>query len=127
MWTHGTFYWNELMTRDVEAAKAFYGRAIGWTFDGMPMPEGTYWIAKAGDKVVGGIMAIDAPQYAEIPASWFVYLAVDDIDARLAAAAKAGATIVRPTFEVPGIGRIAILRQPDGAHVGWITPAAPPS
>ena len=37
---HGTFYWNELMTRDAEKAKAFYGATLGWTFDAMPMPEG---------------------------------------------------------------------------------------
>ena len=50
MWSHGHFYWNELMTRDVEGAKAFYEGTIGWTFEAMPMPDGTYWIIKAGDK-----------------------------------------------------------------------------
>ena len=33
---HGTFYWNELMTRDAEKAKAFCGATLGWTFDAMP-------------------------------------------------------------------------------------------
>ena len=37
---HGTFYWNELMTRDPEKAKAFYAATLGWTFDAMPMAEG---------------------------------------------------------------------------------------
>ena len=37
-WTHGSFYWNELMTRDAEKAKKFYGDTIGWTFEAMPMP-----------------------------------------------------------------------------------------
>ena len=41
MWSHGSFYWNELMARDVEQAKKFYGSTIGWTFDAMPMPNGT--------------------------------------------------------------------------------------
>ncbi len=49
MFHDGSFYWNELMTRDAEAAKAFYGGTLGWTFDGMPMPGGgTYWMAKIG-------------------------------------------------------------------------------
>lgn len=39
-WAHGTFYWNELMTRDVERAKRFYGDTIGWRFDPMQMPDG---------------------------------------------------------------------------------------
>jgi predicted enzyme related to lactoylglutathione lyase len=50
--THGNFAWHELYTRDVEAAKAFHAATVGWTFEGMPMPEQnrTYWVAKAGDK-----------------------------------------------------------------------------
>jgi predicted enzyme related to lactoylglutathione lyase len=42
------------MTRDVERAKKFYADTLGWTFDGMPMPGGTYWVAKAGGEIVGG-------------------------------------------------------------------------
>jgi len=43
--THGHFYWNELMTRDAERDKKFYSETLGWTFEGMPMPDGTYWVA----------------------------------------------------------------------------------
>ena len=42
VWQHGHFWWNELMTRDVEGAKAFYGDLVGWRFEGMPMEGGTY-------------------------------------------------------------------------------------
>jgi hypothetical protein len=51
------------------------------------------------------------------------YLAVDDVDARVKKAQTAGATLMRPIFDVPGVGRIAILREPGGAGIGWITPA----
>src|SRR3984957_8211331 len=45
--THGNFAWHELYTRDVEAAKAFHAATLGWTFEGMPVPQqtGTYWVA----------------------------------------------------------------------------------
>ena len=53
MATNGSFYWNELMTRDAEAAKKFYGATLGWTFEPMEGGEGpTYWVAKAGDESV---------------------------------------------------------------------------
>ena len=81
---HGTFHWNELNTRDVEKAKRFYEKTIGWTFEGMPMENGTYWVAKAGDKMVGGIFdmnAIGLPK--EIPEHWMSYIAVDDVDKRV--------------------------------------------
>jgi uncharacterized protein len=124
MWSHGNFYWNELMTRDVEQAKKFYGSAIGWTFEAMPMPNGTYWVAKMGDKPVGGIFPINAKEFDGVPESWMSYLAVDDIDARLIKAKAAGATVMREPFDVPGVGRIAILREPGGAGVGWMTPVS---
>jgi predicted enzyme related to lactoylglutathione lyase len=50
------------------------------------------------------------------------YLAVDDVDARVAKAKKAGGTLMRPIFDVPDVGRIAILMQPDGAGIAWMTP-----
>ena len=45
-WSHGEFYWNELMTRDGERAKKFYADTLGWNFEAMAMPDGTYWVAK---------------------------------------------------------------------------------
>jgi predicted enzyme related to lactoylglutathione lyase len=122
---HGHFYWNELMTRDVEGAKAFYGTTIGWQFDGMPMAEGgTYWVCKDGGQPVGGIFEIGRPEFAGIPPHWFAYIAVDDVDARVEQAKAAGAELLRPLFDVPGVGRIAILKDPTGAAIGWITPTA---
>jgi len=121
-WTHGKFYWNELMTRDVERDKKFYGDTLGWTFDGMPMPQGTYWVANIGGQPVGGLFPINDPQFKGVPEGWMSYIAVDDVDARVKKALAAGATLMRPIFDVPGVGRIAILKEPGGAGIGWMTP-----
>jgi predicted enzyme related to lactoylglutathione lyase len=124
---HGMFHWNELMTRDVETAKKFYAKTIGWTFDGMPMEQGTYWLANIGGRPVAGIFDMTGHQGMEdIPENWFAYLAVDDIDKRVGMAKDAGATIVRDPFDIPGVGRIAILKEPGGAAIGWMTPAPMP-
>lgn len=122
--SHGKFCWNELMTRDVERAKRFYGDTIGWSFDAMPMADGgTYWCAMQDGQPVAGIFPLDTPEFDGVPESWMSYLAVDDVDKRIAKAIKAGATLMKPIFDVPGVGRIAILMQPGGAGVGWMTPA----
>jgi len=113
------------MTRDVEKAKKFYGDAIGWTFDAIPMENGTYWVAKADDKPVGGLFPLSSPQFDGVPESWMSYLAVDNVDARVKKAQAAGATLMRPIFDVPDVGRIAILTEPGGAGIGWMTPAMP--
>ena len=121
--SHGTFCWNELMTRDVEGAKRFYESTIGWSFQAMPMADGgTYWVATLDGKSVAGIFSLNAPGYDGVPESWMSYLAVDDVDARVAKAIKAGAKLMKPIFDVPDVGRIAVLTEPGGAGVGWITP-----
>jgi predicted enzyme related to lactoylglutathione lyase len=124
MWSHGSFFWNELMARDVEQAKKFYGSTIGWTFDAMPMPNGTYWVAKMGDQPVGGIFPMIGPDFDSVPENWLSYVAVDDVDARLKAAKAAGAKVMREPFDVPSVGRIAIIQAPGGAAMAWITPVS---
>jgi hypothetical protein len=121
---HGQFHWNELMTHDVEKAKKFYAETMGWTYDTMPIPEGgTYTLAMSGGIPVAGILDINGPDYDGTPESWMPYIAVDNVDERVKMATKAGAKVVTPAFEIPGVGRIVILQEPGGASVGWMTPA----
>jgi len=100
---HGTPLWNELSTSDVEAAKAFYARLLGWQYDIMPMPEGDYVVAKAGDAMTGGIMKLPMPEMAS---QWVPYFHVDDVDAAHAVAAEAGGTTLTPVTDVSNVGRM---------------------
>jgi uncharacterized protein len=125
MSAHGTFHWNELMSRDVERDKRFYSETIGWNFEPMKMEDGgTYWCAIQGGQPVAGIFNISGTEFDGVAVGWMPYLAVDDVDARVAKAVKAGAQLMRPIFDVPDVGRIAILREPGGAGIGWMTPVA---
>ena len=121
---HGIFHWNELLTDNVETAKTFFADTVGWTYTGMPMaPDGgTYWVAMMGDRPVGGIMPMQGIVPEGVPPHWMSYLCVDDIDTRLKGVEKAGGKIVRAAFDVPSVGRIAIIMDASGAALGWITP-----
>ena len=81
MAVQGTFVWNELMTSDVEAAKAYYAAVLGWTYTEQATPDGPYTLATApgADEPVAGIF----PWPKEMPGSntWGAYVAVDDCDA----------------------------------------------
>src|SRR3712207_3692603 len=114
------------MSRDVERDKRFYEETIGWRFEGMPMAhEGgrTYWCAIKSGQPVAGIFELASPEFDGVPVGWMSYLAVDDVDARVEKALRAGATLMRPIFDEPDVGRIAILSEPGGAGIGWMTPA----
>ena len=124
MTAHGTFFWNELMTWSVDKAKAFYQETLGWQYESHPMADsGTYTLCKAGDAMAAGIfeMKPDAG-FDGVPDHWFSYIAVDDIDARLADVAAAGGEVCRPAFDVPDVGRFAVVKDSAGAFIGWVTP-----
>ena len=123
MSAHGYFHWNELMTRDPEAAKQFYGELMGWTFEPWQMEARTYWVCKVGEAPVGGIFDMNGPDFEGMPAHWFSYLHVDAVDERVERALSIGGELLRPAFDVPMVGRIALVKDPTGAALGWITPA----
>ena len=122
---HGHFNWNELNTWNVEDAKAFYGEALGWTFQSVPMAdEGEYTLCMTDGEPVAGLFQMrKGCGMDDLPNHWFAYIAVDDVDARLQGVEAAGGTICREPFDVPDIGRIAIVQDNLGAVTGWMTPS----
>ncbi|HEX3173288.1 MAG TPA: VOC family protein [Solirubrobacterales bacterium] len=109
----GGLSWNELNTRDPEAAKAFYGAVFGWDFQVDDMGEmGTYTTLKRGEDMVGGMLNMaerGVPE--EVPAHWQLYFAVEDTDATVAQAKQGGGEVMVEPMEVPA-GRFAILTDP---------------
>lgn len=123
MMEHGMTAWSELMTTEVDKAKDFYAKTLGVTFDSFdPTGEGNYWVAMAGGKPAWGIMDMTGRPDAG-PSGWFTYIAVDDVDARVKQAEAAGGKLLMPAFDIPTVGRIAILQDVTGAMIGWMTPA----
>lgn len=119
----GMFFWNELMTPDVEGARAFYGKVFGWEAKTAPMvgPDGAeYTEFKRGGMPVGGALA---PPEPGIPPHWMPYVRVEDADATAAAAVEAGGQVCQAAFDVPEVGRIAVLQDPAGAVFAVIAPA----
>jgi uncharacterized protein len=119
---HGAFMWNELMTADVEKAKSFYAKTVGWTIEEMKMPTGSYWIAKAGGTPVAGMMNMTGVVSPGTPPHWFSYLEVDDVDRRAKDVETNGGKVHRPPFDIPDVGRIAIVADATGAMLGLMTP-----
>lgn len=116
------FVWNELASNDAEIAKKFYTETLGWTFQKFKLPAGNYWVIMSGDQMVGGMGGLET---ASLPGKgsshWFSFIEVDDVDARIAKAEKAGAEILSPPENVPNVGRVAVLRDPTGAAIGWMS------
>lgn len=117
---HGAFSWSELMTSDLEAAKAFYTQLFGWTLEDMQMEGMTYTVIKAGEREVGGMMATP-PEAEGTPPMWGTYVTVDDVDSVARTAAQLGAALVVEPRDIPGVGRFCVIRDPQGALLSAIT------
>ena len=113
--TQGVFSWNELLTSDVEAAKKFYTELIGWATEDMPSPGGTYTILKIDGEQVGGMMAMPPGQPMQGPPMWGAYISVDDVDGIAAKCESLGGKILAPPMDIEGVGRFAVLQDPQGA------------
>lgn len=119
----GAWSWSELMTRDMAAAEAFYGPLFGWTFDPMPEDSGPpYHAIKAGDRMLGGLTGL--PEGSPAPPAWNVYFAVADVDAAVAGMTELGGKVFVEPFDMSA-GRMAVVADPTGAAVSFITPGEP--
>lgn len=116
---HGMFSWNELKTDDVEAAKAFYAKVFGWTLEDVPMPDMTYTLLKLDDREVGGMMKLPA-EAGGAPPHWGVYVSVDDVDAVARTAEKLGGKVLVQPRDLPFIGRVCVIQDPQGAVISAI-------
>jgi predicted enzyme related to lactoylglutathione lyase len=111
----GAFAWNELLTRDIEGAKAFYRDVFGWEGETTEFGEGTYTMFKRDGETVAGAMQMDDSFPPEVPPHWGVYFATADTDATAAKAKELGAEVYFGPTDSPA-GRLAGIADPQGAR-----------
>jgi uncharacterized protein len=124
----GTWNWNNLMTRDMDAAKDFYGKVFGWSathsegapdfvwmwqVDGQRWPEG-----------LGGLMEMGSEMPSDVPPYWQVYLMVENADEAIETTKRSGGRLIFGPQAIPS-GRIAVLIDPQGAAFSIIEPDLP--
>ena len=110
----GTLTWTELITRDVDGAKAFYPDVFGWTARDLPGTEPPYTLWQIGDVPVAGMILMNDRWPAELPAHWMVHFGVDDCDAAAKLAGELGGSVSVPPTDTPA-GRFAVLADPQHA------------
>lgn len=113
-----TLVWNELQARDLDAARAFYGKVFGWSDR---IAEGSDYLLwhENGRSHCGG-MALGDGWGADVPSNWLVYFLADDVDATAARAVELGGQVLHGPSEIEGFGRMAVLADPHGASFAII-------
>ena len=113
---HGEFIWYELMTPDADASKAFYDEVVGWTIGPKPdQGDMDYRMIEAPDGFVGGVLQLTQDMISGgAQPTWLGYFGVDDVDKAVASITTAGGKVHLPAFDIPDIGRIAMVTDPQG-------------
>lgn len=107
----GTFVWHELTAADPAASSTFYRAVMGWEGRDAGMPGMSYELMVAGERQVAGVMAVSPGAGA----CWTGYVGVADVDASAAQVTALGGVVHRAPGDIPGVGRFAVVADPQGA------------
>lgn len=122
------FIWHELMSRDPDSSERFYESVAGLHVQRLGDGPNAYRLLLAGDRPVGGLTG-PRPDSDVWPSGgpaghWVGYFASDDVDAAVRRAEALGGTVLLGPLDIPGTGRVAVLRDPDEATFGLFHPSA---
>ena len=123
----GDFIWYELLTSDIAGAKRFYDSVVGWNIqDRSDFPNDYRMIGRSDGKFAGGAMQLteEMKQHGARP-TWLGYILVPDVDASAAAILAEGGQALMPAFDIPGVGRVAMVTDPQGAPFYIMKPLPP--
>lgn len=116
----GKFVWRDLMTDDPGLVKPFYAALFGWEFVETKAQGRPYLLIKADGQFIGGIAQGQRRMAHESNAQWLSFLSVADVDRSARATAAAGGAVIVAPFDVPKVGRAAVVTDPQGAPVGLL-------
>jgi predicted enzyme related to lactoylglutathione lyase len=122
------FVWYDLMSSSPAAAESFYGRLFGWTTQswtppGPPGESKPYTMWRIGESPFGGV--IELPQGVPAPSHWYGHVAIPDLDAAIERGKAGGGSFPAGVIDVPTVGRMAPMLDPQGAFCSLFTPASP--
>ena len=122
----GSFIWYELMTTDAERAKDFYDAVVGWTIgDASPEFQGYRMIGRSDGQFTGGVLPLthEMQQHGARP-MWLGYINVADVDDDAASIEAAGGKVLMK-HDIPNVGRIAMVTDPQGVPFYIMKPIPP--
>ena len=123
----GSFIWYELVTPDADAAKRFYDAVVGWDIaTSSDFPNGYRMIGRSDGKMAGGVLPLTDEMKAHgARPMWLGYIDVDDVDATAKAIRDDGGGVLMDPFDIPGVGRVALVADPVGVPVYIMKPTPP--
>ena len=121
---HGEICWTEIATTNLDQIDAFYDSLFGWKIKSDNNAEFEYRHFEDGrGEDVGGMYEMNPEMFGghAVPPHFMTYIAVDDVDEAVEKAKSMGAEVQREPMDIPGTGRMAVIKDPLGAVFAVIT------
>ena len=121
----GKIIWRDLLTNDPAASRRFYSELFGWEFESVGKASNlrsnsAYTLIRHNGKLIGGMVDTLALNNRDDISQWIVLMSVEDLDARITAVTAAGGTVVAPPTDLQDRGRLALVRDAEGALLGLL-------
>jgi predicted enzyme related to lactoylglutathione lyase len=122
--SRGQILWYELLTTDMKAAEAFYSKVVGWTVAPFSTsPQAYDMFMRTADAPTAGVMNI--PEGMQFPPHWEMYVGVDKLEDAVAHIERLGGKALGPLIDIPTIGRMRTMMDPQSAVFAIYEPASP--
>lgn len=121
----GKIIWRDLLTDDPAASQRFYGELFGWTFESVGAAsnlksDAAYTLIRHNGKLIGGMIDTLALNGRRDISQWIVLMSVEDIDARVKTVTAGGGEVITPPTDMQNRGRLAVIRDAEGALLGLL-------
>lgn len=117
----GKFVWYDLFTNNLESASRFYGELFGWSFSDTASKDKLVKTISIDGVPVANAIHIDSTKTKVNKCLWLSYMSVEDVDRALMVVKKNNGTIYLQPKNLPNRGRIAIVKDPEGALFAIVT------
>lgn len=120
--THGIFSFNELITSNLDSAKEFYGKLLGWSFTETETIYGnSYLVIHKDGTLIGGMMLKEGNVPDNVPLCWDPYITVDNVEESVMQVEKLGGEVILPPTDIPTFGCFCVVKDPQGVSINLIT------
>jgi predicted enzyme related to lactoylglutathione lyase len=113
---HGQFVWYELASNNPEAALKFYPAFTGWGTQ--PFDADYTMFTSSGIPVAGVFRMTEEMRSQGVPPYWMPYVESGNVSDTASLATSLGAKVLHGPVDIPNVGDIAVIQDPQGAVFG---------
>lgn len=116
----GKFVWFDLFVQDLDAVAPFYQELFGWSFVSLVAGKDSVKTIYRNGLPIGNVVERSPGKEKNSEPHWLGYLSVENADIASQTVTNKGGTVQMEPKDLPNRGRVAVIDDPQGAHVALV-------